>query len=360
MARLAPFSVVLVSAVILASAISVPPFDTSALAQQKPKAAQAARKPASGDPMAQRMRQLEEQIVDLQVVIGTLQSLVKSQGGAGGQASAAMPQSSNPTVAGNPLTSGAGATSDLVGRVEVIETQISALTGQISQLTTQIADLQARLGATTPSTQPGLAPRGQLGQPPTTAPRPQAQQQGFGSLNVRPGQTQPGAIPRVQPQAPASSAGPGQVRPQPSVQAARPPAGQSVAASTNGDANAAYLAAYGHLQRRDYRAAESGFRQFLASFPDDANAANAQYWLGETYFVQGQYRKAANAFLKGYRKNRSGSTAPDSLLKLGMALHQLGEKDASCATLSELTNKFPAAPPTIKQRAAAERRRVGC
>ena len=358
MARLSAFSIVLVSGAFLSLAAGGPSFHIGALAQQTPKAAQ--NKPESGDPMAQRMRQLEEQIVDLQVVIGTLQSLVKSQGAAGSQGGGPVPLASDPAVAGNPLASGAGATSDVVARVEVMETQISALTGQIGQLTTQLADLQARLGAAAPSAQPGLAPEGQLGQLPATEARPQAQPQGFGTLNVRPGQAQPGAIPRVEPQAQAPSVRPGQLPPQPPAQATRPPAGQRVAVSTDSDANTAYLAAYGHLQRRDYRAAESGFRQFLTTFPDDANAANAQYWLGETYFVQGQYRKAANAFLKGYQKNRSGSTAPDSLLKLGMALHQLGEKDASCATLSELTSKFPAAPPTIKQRAAAERRRVGC
>ncbi|MGI9384088.1 MAG: tol-pal system protein YbgF [Methyloligellaceae bacterium] len=329
------------------------------MAQQKPKTPSAARTGGSGDATARRMRQLEEQIVDLQVVIGTLHFLVRGRGGVGERAVSAAPQRSDPSNLGRPQAVGGGAASDLAARVDVIETQISALTGQISQLTTQLADLQARLGATAPAVQPGSAPAGQLGQPSGTTPRPQAQPQGFGSLTVRPGQAQPAVVPRVQPKTPPLTQ-PGQVGREPPSQAGRRPAGQQVAASANSAANAAYLAAYGHLQRRDYRAAESSFRQFLTSFPEDANAASAQYWLGETYFIQGQYRKAATAFLKGYRKNRSGATAPDSLLKLGMALYQLGEKDASCATLSELTNKFPAAPPTIKQRAAAERRRAGC
>lgn len=331
-----------------------------ALAQQKPKTPAAAKTAGAGGAMARRMRQLEEQIVDLQVVIGTLQSLLKGQGGAGAQAGATAAQPSDPSVAGSPASPSRGAASDLAARVDVIETQISALTGQIGQLTTQLAELQTRLGAAAPTAQPGSAPAGGLVQPSGAAPAPQARPQGFGSLTVTPGQTQPGAIPRVQPQVPVAPAQPAQVRPQTPSPAERRPAGQQVAASANSAANAAYLAAYGHLQSRDYRAAESSFLQFLASFPDDANAASAQYWLGETYFIQGQYRKAANAFLKGYRKNRSGSTAPDSLLRLGMALYQLGEKDASCATLSELTNKFPAAPPTIKKRAVAERRRAGC
>ena len=74
----------------------------------------------------------------------------------------------------------------------------------------------------------------------------------------------------------------------------------------------------------------------------------------------GQNRKAANTFLRSYRKDRTGGKAPDSLLKLGMSLYQMKETDAACATLAELANKFPRAPRHIKQRAAEERRRAGC
>src|SRR5262249_59373494 len=54
-----------------------------------------------------------------------------------------------------------------------------------------------------------------------------------------------------------------------------------------------YETAYGYLLQRDYGAAEAAFQDFLQRFPNDPLAGNAQYWLGESLFVRGQYRSAA-------------------------------------------------------------------
>ena len=126
------------------------------------------------------------------------------------------------------------------------------------------------------------------------------------------------------------------------------------------DVRGIYETAYRHLLQRDYQAAESGFRAYLDAAPTGQLAANAQYWLGETHYARGQYRVAADIFLKGYRRYRSAGKAPDSLLKLGMSLNQLGEKDAACATLGELSQNHPGAPDQIRQQAEGERRRIGC
>ena len=88
--------------------------------------------------------------------------------------------------------------------------------------------------------------------------------------------------------------------------------------------------------------------------------ANAQYWLGETYYVRGQYKNAADAFLKGYKKYKSGEKAPDTLLKLGMSLAELGQKDAACSTFNELKTKYPRAPEHIGEEAKAWRKKAGC
>ena len=86
----------------------------------------------------------------------------------------------------------------------------------------------------------------------------------------------------------------------------------------------------------------------------------AQFWLGETYFARGQYKPAAGAFLKGYQTYARSTKAPDSVLKLGLSLDKLGQKDAACASYAELTVKFPNAPGHVKNRADTERRRLGC
>ena len=105
---------------------------------------------------------------------------------------------------------------------------------------------------------------------------------------------------------------------------------------------------------------KSAFDDFLKRFPTNLLSGNAQYWLGETHFVRGQYKAAAGAFLKGYQTYTQSAKAPDSLLKLAMSLDRLGQKDAACSSYSELNTKFPNAPQSVKARAQSERQRVGC
>ncbi|GAB4531088.1 MAG: tol-pal system protein YbgF [Roseibium sp.] len=127
-----------------------------------------------------------------------------------------------------------------------------------------------------------------------------------------------------------------------------------------GDPQADYNAAYSLAVNGDYAGAENGFRDFLENYPDDALAANAQYWLGESLLAQEDYREAADAFLKTYTDHPGNEKSPDSLLKLGVSLRGLGEADAACATFSELLNKFPNAAPAVLTQARDERRRAQC
>ncbi|WP_428672348.1 tol-pal system protein YbgF [Roseibium sp.] len=128
----------------------------------------------------------------------------------------------------------------------------------------------------------------------------------------------------------------------------------------SGDPRADYDQAYSLAVNGDYNAAESGFRTFLENYPDDALAANAQYWLGESLLAQQNYREAADAFLKTYTDHPGNPKSADSLLKLGVSLRGLGEADAACATFSELLNKFPDAAPAVLSQARDERRSAQC
>ena len=112
--------------------------------------------------------------------------------------------------------------------------------------------------------------------------------------------------------------------------------------------------------RRTIGAAEAGFEDFLKRHPNHQLAGNAQYWLGETFYVRGQYRAAAAAFLKGYQTYTRSPKAPESLLKLAMSLQRLGQKDAACSSYSELATKYPNPPAHVKSIAQAERQRSGC
>ncbi|MDJ0931954.1 tol-pal system protein YbgF [Breoghania sp.] len=132
------------------------------------------------------------------------------------------------------------------------------------------------------------------------------------------------------------------------------------ASSSDGSARAQYDQAYSMVLNGQYNQAAQGFKQFLASHPDDPLAANAQYWLGESYFGRGKYRDAADAFLKTYTGYPANDKTSDSLLKLGLSLDGLGQKDAACATYSELLTKYPGASGAVLDQARKERESAGC
>ncbi|MGQ7794170.1 tol-pal system protein YbgF [Faunimonas sp. B44] len=127
-----------------------------------------------------------------------------------------------------------------------------------------------------------------------------------------------------------------------------------------GTAREEYDVAYGYVLTGEYDMAEARLNAWLEAFPNEAQAADARFWLGESQFQQGKYREAANAFLNVYKTTPQSRKAPDSLMKLGMSLGQLGEKDAACATLSEFGRRYPDASATLKSRVDDGLRQNGC
>src|SRR5271154_4334042 len=121
-----------------------------------------------------------------------------------------------------------------------------------------------------------------------------------------------------------------------------------------------YQYAFGLLQQANYDEAEKALRAFVAQHPTDFLAGNAQYWLGETYYVRGRYEDAAVTFAEGYQKYPDNSKAPDDLLKLGMSLGQIGKKSDACVAFAELGKKFPTAPDNVLARVKDEKHRYGC
>ncbi len=157
----------------------------------------------------------------------------------------------------------------------------------------------------------------------------------------------------------AATAGPSAAPAAAASSTSRAPAAPTVTLPT-GTPQVQYDFAIDLLKRGDFPKARDSFQQFLQQHPKDALSGNAQYWLGETYYVQGQYKDAADSFLKGYTTYSKSAKAPDSLLKLGMTLAALKQKDAACATFGQLKEQFPSASPAIVARNKQERQRVGC
>jgi len=120
-----------------------------------------------------------------------------------------------------------------------------------------------------------------------------------------------------------------------------------------------YEGAYDQYTNRQFGEAEAGFRLFLSRYRDHELAGNAQYWLGETYYVQGKYKDAARSFLAGFQTFPKSPRAPNALLKLGMSLNKLGQKEQACGAFAEVPKKYPAAADARNQ-ALREMKRAGC
>ncbi len=126
------------------------------------------------------------------------------------------------------------------------------------------------------------------------------------------------------------------------------------------DPLALYERAMAALKQGEYGNARLDFKQLIAKYPKHIRAGNAQYWLGESHYVQGNYKKAAEAFLVGYTEYAANNKGPDSLLKLGMTLIAMGEIKTGCDAFSELKANFPDAPDAVTKRAEIEKKRAGC
>jgi tol-pal system protein YbgF len=120
-----------------------------------------------------------------------------------------------------------------------------------------------------------------------------------------------------------------------------------------------YESAYDQYTNRQFGEAEAGFRLFLSRHRDHELAGNAQYWLGETYYVQGKYKDAARNFLAGFQTYPKSARAANALLKLGMSLNKLGQKEQACGAFAEVPKKYPAAADARNQ-ALREMKRAGC
>ena len=144
------------------------------------------------------------------------------------------------------------------------------------------------------------------------------------------------------------------------TQTAGLPVAPPAATALSGSPRDEYDLAYGYILTGDYDLAEQSFQNWLASFPGDPQAADAQFWLGESHFQQREFREAANTFLGVYKDAQQSPKAPDALLKLGMSLAALGEKSAACATLAEVGRKYPQASDALIGRVEDEADRAGC
>ncbi len=121
-----------------------------------------------------------------------------------------------------------------------------------------------------------------------------------------------------------------------------------------------YEFATSFLKVGDYPTAERAFREFVLSNPEHQLAGNAQYWYAETFRIRQLYTDAAAAYLEGYQKYPKGEKAPVNLLKLGVSMVQIGEKDQGCKMINGVEKQYPKANQSVIQKAKYESQKFEC
>ena len=110
----------------------------------------------------------------------------------------------------------------------------------------------------------------------------------------------------------------------------------------------------------DYETAEYALKEFIDKNKDHELAGSAQYWYGETFRIRQLYSDAATAYLDGYQNYPKSKKAPDNLLKLGITMVQLGEKDQGCSMISGIKKQYPKASKSVLQKAQYEQKKFKC
>ncbi len=258
-------------------------------------------------------------------------------------------------------------------RINELENQMRQLTGQleetayrITQMTTRMDKLVADVDYRLTSLEGGMqAPRPASSQEAATTPQNAQTAQGIqgqqlaapatGQTAPAPTASQPGVLGTLS----------GQDLKNPSLTATEQPAPvtpqeTAVVETANLTPEALYESSRQKLMRGEVGDAEKGFKSFLSDNKGHKLTGNVRYWLGETYYVQGNYAQAASTFLEGYQKDPRGAKAPDSLLKLGMSLSKMEKLREACATFGKLRGDFPKMPAHLSKTLERERTNAKC
>jgi tol-pal system protein YbgF len=120
--------------------------------------------------------------------------------------------------------------------------------------------------------------------------------------------------------------------------------GGADSSSAGPDDKAAYQTAFNLLKDSQYDRAIAAFQKFLIAYSDSSLADNAQYWLGEAYYVNKSFPEAQAAFQRVVDKYPQSRKRPDALLKIGYCQYELKQWDSAQGTLSQVAKQFPDAP----------------
>ena len=114
------------------------------------------------------------------------------------------------------------------------------------------------------------------------------------------------------------------------------------------------------LKQGDYETAEIAFQEFLNVGEDPGLLSNSNFWLAETLYVRENYKDAAKNYLNLYQVYPNSTKAPDSLLKLGISLIKMDQREQGCLTFLQLQDTYPDANASLINRSNLELQKNEC
>lgn len=249
------------------------------------------------------------------------------------------PGETAPPPGGNPSAS---ALTDVLARLEALESQIASLTARSEETAHQLRELQAAQEAAAAAAAP--PPSGIITPPGQTPAQPSAE------LPAQSAATTP---------APA---------PSPAAAQAAAPSPQRVAAvqaiakpMTDDPGEDEYVYGFRLWESGFYPEAQQQLALFLQRYPNHWRATYARNLLGRAYLDNGQPREAATYFFENYQADRQAARAPDSLLFLAEAMVAIGDTNRACIALAEFGETYPAlATGRLKEQYDRARNQVRC
>lgn len=234
-------------------------------------------------------------------------------------------------------TADAGVTADLVIQMQELQDEVRVLRGQVEELQRELEsmrqrqrdqylDLDQRIS--------GMREGGAASPPGSVA---------GGTPEAAPAEAAAGSAPSGEP-APVEDHP--EVRapletPSETVALEAPSASSAAAAAAPADEKAAYEKAFQALKELRYADAAQDFQAFVDRYPDSIYAGNAQYWLGESYYVTRNYEIALSAFQKLVDRYPESGKVPDGLLKIGYTHYELKQWNEARTALEQVQADFP-------------------
>ncbi len=126
------------------------------------------------------------------------------------------------------------------------------------------------------------------------------------------------------------------------------------------DADGLFNTGFEFVQTGRYAEAQNALELFSQNHANHPRLPEARFWLGESHLGRGEYKEAAKVYLDAHKKWPNGKYGPQSLLKLGVSIAGLNQRELACATFAEVLQKYPDASRLIKRNVANEQNAAQC